>query len=389
MIETRKGAIIGAGIGGLTAAVALKQRGIAIDIYDASPDMTAFPRSNTGIIVPPNAMAVLKKLGLAKAVAEAGFEVDWLTILDHKAQVLSKSKAAYSYKKGSAPTIAIRRNKLRKILLDELTPEQIHTEHRCLALDEHSDGICAHFESQDSQQFDYVIGADGLHSQVRAHFFPEQRLQITSQVCWRGVVETKLPRPWRNQLTELWGMGLRFGFVQVSKKYAYWYAIKSAITTDELDVTSDDLNLIELFQEFPDIVCQLIALTPPTDIHSASIGELPPLALWHGKHGALLGDAAHASIPNLGQGGALAMEDAWVLAKKLAKYPQPELAFQQYQLSRRKRVERVVKLSQTLGSVSHFESPLACVLRNVFMTSVPGFVTRHQQKQLYDCGDLE
>ena len=157
----------------------------------------------------------------------------------------------------------------------------------------------------------HVIGADGIQSKIRRCLFRDTKIRSSQQICWRGVCKFQLSKTYKNIFTEAWGKGNRFGFVQIAPNLVYWYAVKTMEQPYSFYMTTD---WSKLFQDYDSITQELIANTPKTTIHVAELEDLLPLKNWHRKGVCLLGDAAHATTPNMGQGACQAIEDAYVLS---------------------------------------------------------------------------
>ena len=148
---------------------------------------------------------------------------------------------------------------------------------------------------------------------------------------------------------------------------------------DQNDVGS---LLREHLVDFPEIMRDIVAATDPTAILQTPLYDLAPLNKWFNGNVVLLGDAAHASTPYLGQGAAQAMEDAHVLATMLAQYPVGD-ALDRFQQNRAKKANMVVQLSRTMGHLSHIRNLILRAVRNIALLSTPAFVTRRQMNQLF------
>jgi 2-polyprenyl-6-methoxyphenol hydroxylase-like FAD-dependent oxidoreductase len=143
--------------------------------------------------------------------------------------------------------------------------------------------------------------------------------------------------------------------------------------------TPKNSDLVDLFSAYHPIVVQLIKTTPTNSLHVATMADLQPIKNWYTSNIVLLGDAAHATTPNLGQGACQAIEDAYALANCLAKHNNQEKAFAAYQQLRLSKANGIVRTSRLLGEVAHFSNPLATTLRNSLMRITPNFI---QQQQL-------
>ncbi len=310
-----RGIIIGAGIGGLSTAIAMQMRQINVKVFEAATNLNPI---GAGILVPPNAMNILDRYNLAQQVRDGGSPIESLVVIDSEGRGISKTPAHYSKNGIAHQTIAIHRGTLQKILLNALALGTLLTSKQCVEINTGVDGAEATFRDGTKISGEFLVGADGIHSKVRESIFPDSPLRYSGQTCWRGVSNIALPKKWLMQLTEVWGAGLRFGFVPIADTQVYWYATKREEAGGIDDATNIKQQLCDLYGEFLEPVGEIIMQTDPFSIIRDDISDLAPLTSWHSNSAVLMGDAAHASTPNLGQGGAQAIEDSWVLAEKIA-----------------------------------------------------------------------
>ncbi len=374
------GIIVGAGIGGLSTAIALRKRHIDVKIYEAANRLSPV---GAGILVPPNAMIILDRYGLAENIRDAGVSISSLSVCDLKGRKISETPASFSKDGSVYQTVAIRRAVLQNILLESLPLDAVITGKKCTQARNISDGAEVFFEDGTSVSGEFLVGADGLHSKVRESIFPGEELRYSGQVCWRGISDIKLTSKWMAGLTEVWGAGIRFGFVPVGASHVYWYATKSE-EAGGADENSIKESLLEIYSEFPEIVSEIISQTDSSSILRDDINDLSPMKSWFSKSTVLIGDAAHASTPNLGQGGAQAIEDSWVLAQKLEKCDFVENAFEEFQALRFSKVQKVVNISWQIGRVTNLRNKSVCNIRDTLFRYVPDFMAKQQSKMLYE-----
>jgi 2-polyprenyl-6-methoxyphenol hydroxylase-like FAD-dependent oxidoreductase len=373
--------IVGGGIGGLTAAVALRQRGFAPRMYEAAPELREV---GAGIWVPPNAMQVLARLGLADAIAREGSPIRTAELRDAKAGVLQRADLSYAEREFGHPTVAVHRGRLQRVLADAAGRDAIHTGAQCTGVEQRGERVAVRFADGSETAADVVIGADGLRSAVRQSIFPGMPLRYSGQTSYRATVDYTLPPGFDGMGWEVWSAGARVGFSAIGHGEVYWYVTRDAPAggTDAPGTLRATLDAVAA--AFPAPVPALIAATDPARVTRTDITDLAPIASWHRGRVALLGDAAHATTPNLGQGGAQAMEDAWVLADRLvAAHPSPEAAFAGYEHIRMPKARFVVKTSWRFGKIVHLSNPVARGARNLLLRLTPESVARRQSEALY------
>lgn len=379
MFRQCEGIIVGAGIGGLCTAIALKEKGIPVQVFEAADRLEAV---GAGILVPPNAMSVLSHYGLAEAVMEQGHSVDSLSVLDYRSQLLAKNDATYANAGKNLKTVAIHRSKLQQILIDALGKDAIFTGHRCINVCNTDWGVDVAFSNGTQVSAKFLVGADGLHSRVRAALFGEYSLRYSGQICWRGVANFQLDDDLRDQVSELWGLGIRFGFVQIAPSKVYWFATKKRkLQIDAVKTTKEDLQ--ELYKDFAAPVQALIENTSETDILEGYIRDLPSLKNWSSRSTVLVGDAAHAMTPNIGQGGAQAIEDSFALAQAIRNNYSLPHAFEQFQTMRTQKVNQIVKASWQLGRMTNVSYPWLCYTRNSLIRAFAPMMADKQNQTFY------
>ncbi|NOZ54560.1 MAG: NAD(P)-binding protein [Gammaproteobacteria bacterium] len=375
------GIIVGAGIGGLSTAIAMRKRHIDVKIYEAANRLSPV---GAGILVPPNAMIILGRYGLAENVRDAGVCIDSLTVFDSKGKKISKTPAYFSKNGTEYKTVAIHRSVLQSIFLDSLPSDTVITGKKCSHVNTGLDGTEVFFEDDTSVSEKFLVGADGLHSKVRESIFSNGKLRYSGQVSWRGMSNVKLTSKWITGLSEVWGAGIRFGFVPVDDSQVYWYATKleEAGGVDENAAIKE--TLLDVYSEFPEPISEVISQTDSSSIIRDDINDLSPIKSWFSKSTVLIGDAAHASTPNLGQGGAQAIEDSWVLAEKIANSNSVQDAFEQFQALRFSKVQKVVNISWQIGKATNLTNKAACKIRDTLFRCVPSFMAKQQSRMMYD-----
>lgn len=348
-----KVAIIGAGIGGLTLALYLKRQGIVPVIYESAP---VIEPAGAGIMMAYNAMQVFEDLGLAESITAAGNNVRGFEISDQKEKLIMATTLDQPDLQKGIYNVAIHRADLQRILSEAVGAEHIQLSRRLRSIEE-GPTIKLLFEDGHQATCDYLFGADGIKSAVRNHIAPQSTLRDSGQVCWRGICTPPSPDLKSDIAIEQWGHGQRFGYVLLNPGQIYWFAV-----SNEKHVVDD--NIPESLKSFNPIAQQLIAATPADKIIYSKISDLSPLAFWHKEHICLIGDAAHATTPNMGQGGCQAIEDAYTIGKLLEQGHALKDTFPLLRQLRKKRVNKIVRQSRLIGSLSQLENKYAASFRN-------------------------
>ncbi|KJD35965.1 monooxygenase [Tamlana sedimentorum] len=369
--------IIGAGIGGLTTAIALEKKGFKIRIFEQVNEIKPV---GAGIILASNAMRVYEKLGLKKIIEESGNPVSSMNITKANLNTISKTDLSYFENKYKVKSIAIHRGILQQILVDKLKTKEINLNHQLNKIVKNDSGYALTFENGNTHQSTTLIGADGLNSLVRQNIFPDNEIRNANQICWRGVTNFDLPSEYKNELVEAWEKSGRFGFVQIAQNKVYWYALKS-FQTNKNEFSVDHIEAY--FNDYDPIIKNMIKSTKRDEIFTAEISDLKPTNIWHKENLCLIGDAAHATTPNLGQGACQAIEDALMLSEYLNKY-EANRAFEKFQKLRLPRVHRVVKSSWMIGKMAHLSNPILIAIRNQIMRLTPSSVNRNNLNRILE-----
>lgn len=375
--------IIGAGIGGLTVAIALQQKGIPIELFEAAP---ALQPVGAGIILANNAMQVYQKLGLESALQKQGQRIAAVHIADAQINPLSSISLEDFEKQYCTFNTAIHRGQLQQILLEQISPGKLHLGKKLCGLEQIGQEVILQFTDGSQHRAELVIAADGIHSGVRKALFPNSQIRSARQACWRGIAQLPIPSAYQNEVYECWGKGERFGMVPLGKNSVYWFAVKNY--QRDLQQEFAHFEVQQLGQNFAPFIREILAATDPQKIYLDDLNDLQLLASWHQGRVCLIGDAAHATTPNMGQGAGQAIEDAWVLSELLAREAGAAEAFAKFELLRKKKVQQIVGTSWTIGKMAHWENSLAVGLRNLLIKLSPSSLGKRQSRAVFELADL-
>lgn len=369
MDTQHKAIIIGAGIGGLSAGIALQQAGFAVEIYERTPELKPI---GAGISLWPNAIKALDQLGVGSRVRAMGMREGSGGIHTAGGQTLFAADVQVAEARFGGPTIVIHRAELSQILRDGFSGT-LHLGKTFAAYDEQADMITARFADGSQASGDLLVCADGIHSILRQSWFPASRPLYAGYTAWRGVIPFE-----HAQVGTLWGeilgRGTRFGLAPLSERRIYWYATQNL--PEKTRIAPEELQgyLLKHFGNWAAPIPAVIRATPSAMILQNDIYDIAPLHQWVRGRAALLGDSAHAMTPNMGQGGCQAIEDAVVLGKCLRTTPTVESALQAYQSQRVPRANHVAQMSRRIGSVLSPSNPLLCALRDLALRLTPAQV---------------
>ncbi|GAB4583401.1 FAD-dependent monooxygenase [Nocardia sp. IFM 10818] len=438
--------VIGAGIGGLATAKALRRNGWQVQIHERSTD---FGGLGSGLSIAPNAMHALRHLELDDALSGIARRLDGLeALLPSGKPAMRLDSTTLTTKYGDA-LYAVHRGDLHHLLLESLDDIPLHRGHRVLgvALDNspaaatdtgtgiatgthpgtgthadagaHADagvgtrggrnladgdlpaGRAPGFGRTPSPEravvtiagpdgtqaltADLVVAADGVHSRVRAALFPgHPGARYAGYAAWRGIVPATVAADLgvRPVLAETWGAGLRIGVMPLHDGRIYWYAFDTASETDQ--PAPEVAALAERCAAWPRPIPQLLAATPADAVLVRPVHYLDR-ALPSFTRGpiALLGDAAHAVTPDVGQGACLALEDAVVLAAMVTEHG-VTAGLRAYDSTRRPRTQRIAQASGRMGRALQGNHPASARLRNLTARLTPTALNTRFADSLYD-----
>jgi 2-polyprenyl-6-methoxyphenol hydroxylase-like FAD-dependent oxidoreductase len=364
--------IIGAGIGGLTLAHALTLHGFRCEIFERSPELRS---AGAGLMIQTAAMLALRRIGLDARVAAAGEElqVGWTTT--DRGKPLGRTSFKFLKEELGVPTVALHRARLQTALLEAVPDDRLHLGRILTGFENDATSVTAKFEDGTRARGALLVGADGLRSVVRRQMLGDQPLRYAGYTTWRGIARRDEASA-RHVVAEIWGSGARFGFAGIGHGETYWFAVLDAPpgATDPHPLDTVKRH----FSHFAAPVPALLAATPPDHVLRTDIHDRPPAATWTSGRVTLLGDAAHPTTPNLGQGGCMAIEDAVILADTLAHATSFTEAFASYETQRLPRTTAIVNASRRFGQVAQWRNPVAVWLRNTLIGLTPERAVRRQ-----------
>jgi len=306
---SRKAIIIGGGIGGLATAIALKQVGVTVDVFER---VTELREVGAGLSLWANAIKALDALGLGTEIRAMALPESGGGIRTPDGRLLMHLTNAQLAAQFGELSIMVHRAELHELLRQHVGQE-IRLGMACVGVQPDGHGVIATFHNGEQVRGDLLIGADGIRSIVRDQLHGQQQPTYAGYTAWRGVVSFDHVR----LLTgETWGRGARFGQIPMKGGRVYWFAAHNA-PPDQQSNDGEKAELLRIFGDWHAPIRTLIEVTPEADILHNDIYDRPPLRWWGRDRITLLGDAAHPMTPNLGQGACQALEDALVLAKEL------------------------------------------------------------------------
>lgn len=372
--------IIGGGIGGLCSAVSLQRLGRAVEVFDASPH---FQPVGAGIGIGSNAMQALSEIGVGETVFANGYILKSMVFQNAYGKKLNSVDFTALGNNLNQQNITIHRAELHRTFLDSLLPETIRYGKKCVTVHQTSTGVTARFEDGTSASGDLLIAADGIHSKIRQQLIPNSAPRYAGYTCWRGITQNN-GRVEEFVSREMWSVNGRFGLAPMKGGNIYWFAcINTTARNTRYQQLSADA-VANLFGHFPAVVPDLIKSTPEENLLHHDILDIRPLRRFVFNRIVLLGDAAHATTPNMGQGAGQAIEDAIVLANSLKRFPQLEEALSYYEQKRVARTGKVIRLSRQIGAAAQIQSRPLAASRDLLFPFLPSALLQRRLKFLYD-----
>jgi 2-polyprenyl-6-methoxyphenol hydroxylase-like FAD-dependent oxidoreductase len=377
----KKGIIIGAGIGGLTTAIALAQKGIEITVYEQASELKEV---GAGIWVAPNGLNVFNKLGFAGEIIESGKELRHISIVDLKGKSISIINGKKVKAKHGFTTTAISRTVLHNILISKVNKDTIVLSKRLKAYSQNQQGVSVEFEDGTKATADFLILADGVNSVGRSQLLGNKTLRYAGQTCWRFVTPFNFPKEENGNMYETWSnkKGLRVGYSQINEKEVYVFIINYTTAGNKDNIATVKQDLLALCHEFPEIIKQMISAVAPEIIIRNDIYDFKPISNWVDGKVALLGDAAHATTPNLGQGACQAIEDAYVIAEQLSSSLSIEQCLKNYQAKRINKATFITNTSWRFSQITNTSGIVKSFMKWLIRLT-PASVNEKQLEKIY------
>ncbi|MFY0683163.1 MAG: FAD-dependent monooxygenase [Balneola sp.] len=309
--------ILGGGIGGLSTAIALKQEGFDVTVYERFRGPTEI---GAGIVCWPNASFVLEQLGVLDKVSKVSGSLNSMNRFSYTGEPIGSLDISELSRLMNYPSYTIIRKDLMSILIQRTIEFDIniHYAHEVIELLDNDLNTSVHFSNGRVIQPDVIIGADGrMKSVTRKYVNGSNEPIYQGFINWVGVFEQDQANFSDISVSDFWGTGGRFGIVPVSNTKAYWAGGVVSGDLNKINPENYKIELISLFSDWPDPIATIIDKTPQSRINKIYVHDHDPIDLWHKNNVVLLGDAAHSSLPTSGQGACQALEDAWHLTKCL------------------------------------------------------------------------
>ena len=367
--------VAGAGPAGLATALALRDCGIDAVVLERADSLA---RRGTGLTLWPNAVAALRAIGAADSVLAVSEPCDGIEIRSHRGELLDATPGDVMRRKFGHCGIALSRADLIDVLVSTLGRQHVRCAARCVDYRDDGKSVTVVLEGGEEMHGDVLVGADGMRSLIRAQMVGYgDDLRYAGYVVYRAIAEHDLHgKP--GILTM--GRGAQFGMFPMPRGRAYWFASREAPASARQLAANTKYCLLESFASWHEPIPGLVAATDTDALVSSAIYDREPLQTWSKGRVTLVGDAAHPSTPNLGQGTCQAFEDAVILARSLRDCDNVAVALQTYEAHRRQRANTISVQARRFGQIGRWSNPAACWLRNQMIKRL---ARRNREKQLH------
>lgn len=351
--------IIGGGVAGLTLAGLLQRRGFAPKLVERTPE---YGKVGYVIVIWPSGSRVLKGLGIYERLLEEGCQFTSYYVSNYKGEMI-KTYTIDPVIEKYGPIISIYRPDLIDTLLKAVNPEILNMNSTVEKIEQGRDIVEVHFNGGVSEKYDLVIGCDGIRSRTRSQVFGDVALTYSGMSGWGFWVAPYISKS--DGIVEYWGKGKFIGVWPTKNRLSVFTSVRMVEDNeDDPDIRIDRIK--ECFKDFGGIVPEMLEqLSNPEDIYFDSYNDLQ-MDSWHNNRVVLVGDSAHAILPNAGAGVSMAMESAAVIAEELCRADSKYIphALKQYELRRKPRVNKVQNQSRMMGKLVYSNSRLFSNIRD-------------------------
>lgn len=372
--------IIGGGIGGLCAAVTLQNQGQEVQVFESAK---AFQPVGAGIGIGSNALQALMGIGVGEEIFNNGYVLHTQVFQDVHGKTLNTIDFSVLKKMYGQENITIHRADLHRTFLEALKPNTIQYNKKCIHIRQDENGITAFFEDGSTAEAELLIAADGIYSPIRQQLLPNTTPRYSGYTCWRGITENK-GRVEEYTSKELWSTRGRFGMAPMRGGLIYWFACINTTPRNPAYQQLKPQEVATIFTHFPSVASDIIATTPAENLLHHDIYDIKPLQNFVFDRVVLLGDAAHATTPNMGQGAGQAIEDSIVLGNGFKQFKDVNKVLAHYEKKRVARTAKVIRLSRQIGETAQISSRPIAAARDFLFPLLPSKALLWRLKFLFD-----
>jgi 2-polyprenyl-6-methoxyphenol hydroxylase-like FAD-dependent oxidoreductase len=370
-----KAVVVGAGVGGLGTALALRAMGMQVTVLEQAGELR---EAGAGLGLASNGVAVLDRLGLGAETRRRSAVARRVLVRRRDGKVLSAVELDEAH-----AMLGIHRAELQAVLVGALDRDAIRLAARVHKVGQTAERAWVELATGERHEADVVVGADGIRSTVRSAVAGGLGPAYAGYVGWRAVTTASEPSL-AETMSESWGCGHRFGLVPLGNGRLYWFVSEAASEPEEPTLRRPKHEFQKLVAGWHEPIEAAVASTAEESIAGLGIYHVPRLKRWSAGRVTLVGDAAHAITPDVSQGASLALEDGYVLAAALGETRDVAGALRGYEARRRKRALAIAQLSRRLGRIAQTDRPLLCRLRDTAFLLTPDAVSRRQLARMVD-----
>jgi len=326
-------------------------------------------------------MMAFKKINLLDEVINEGRILNSFSIYDQNGKLITKTDNKKISEKFGVNNFTIHRANLHQLLISKINPKTIYTNKKVISVDQNNDSIKLQFQDGSTHETEFLIAADGIHSSIRKKILPDVQLRFAGYTCWRAVIDnSKLNL---NESCEIWGLGKRFGIVPLANNKIYWFACVNSTQNNSNMAKYKISDIKKKFVEFNGSVQTILDETKNEDLLWNDIIDIKPINHFAYNNILLIGDAAHATTPNMGQGACQAIEDAVIISDEIIKNRKLKEAFINFENRRLKKTHFVTNTSWNIGKIAQIENKLLAYLRNLVFHLTPQKINEKQLEKIY------
>jgi 2-polyprenyl-6-methoxyphenol hydroxylase-like FAD-dependent oxidoreductase len=366
--------IVGGGIGGLAAALALRKAGLGVTVLERAEQLREI---GAGLTLWPNGVAALRAVSIT--AGDKVFPIRSVKVMTAQGRLLREMDCTGFEDRYGAPAMPIHRAQLQLMLLSDVGLDYVVLGANAITFDQDATGVAVGSSDGRTWSGDLLVGADGVHSMVRQRLLGDGDPSYTGVSIWRGVAEASPAGLSSGESRTYLGVGHEFGYMPMIDGRVYWFASKEAPEGETPWPQGHKAELRRRYGSWPAPIADLIDGTPEDDVVRTDIYDRPPVKRWTEGRIALLGDAAHPMTPHASQGACQALEDAVVLGRSFEAEQNATRALQAYQGRRLARANSFVRLSSQTGRMIRLKNGIGRWLRDQALLRTPSSVIRRQQ----------
>lgn len=364
----RKAIVAGAGIGGLTAAVALQRVGYEVEVYERA---SALRPVGSGLAFTCNALTALRSAGIHLDLEHTARRWNALTFKTRTGRPIRTIRYQHLVERFGAPMLAVHRADIQASLLAQLKDDPVTYGATATGYVRDGRGVRVTFSDGTEARGDLLVGADGFHSAIRRQVVGPEQPRDGGYICWLATPTFSHPVVTPGYAAHYWGRGTRFGLADIGGGRVYWWGTRNMPPERARAWTGDKAEIAGTYAGWAPEIGAVIAATPDDGIIDVPAQDRPFRERWGDGPVTLLGDAAHPMMTSLGQGANMAIEDGVVLARCLADAPDVESGLRRYEDLRRPRTRAMVEASLSLSRIEQLANPVATLLRRLYFRFVP------------------